>query len=277
MRYIENTTLFNLHNINYDALVNKIQSSKKNIRINLDRLIPFLKIVQDESMIVNKVDFPIQFTFNVSASHEREVTITFSQKTILLPHIINSKADVFLYMTQSAFNDPLLVPEIMFEKMFNNSAKNRSSTEIYSDIYTMEILKILKKIDKLLICNGELVAAVYKQKIYPDIKEIIGDIFNTVISKRELNVSSKVKMKKGYRNSIFSISLTTTSYDNFDNMIISISIYSQELKLTHSEFMEASNTDIENALVAILKLKNINIKDIENLKNELILQEMINI
>lgn len=277
MKYIEETTLFNLHAINYDALVNKIRNSKKNITINLSRLMPFLKLIQEESMIINKVDFPIRFTFNVTAGRYPDVIISFEQDSNLLPHICNKPQNITTIMSLTAFCYHALTPEEMLLSLCNNLSKMKSSEDVSCNKYTAHLLLALEKIDTLLCCDRNLLESVYKHRIYPEASEIICENFNVKVSNKELNVSSKAKRKTGYKTSVFSIDIPITSGRDLLEMRIKFDMYGQELKLTYAEFMSADNKDIEMAIVSILKLKNVNINDIDNLKGELLLHEMMHI
>lgn len=282
MRYAESTTLFNLHNIDYKALSNKIRNSKKNITINLTRLEPFLKLIQDEYRIVNKTDIPVLFEFTISGGHYPTVMMKFEhvddhiQNVNMLPHVSNNGRDLSFDMSLLDFNKYNLTPEDMFLRLCHRYA-GKISDDICCSLYSHHLLKILKKMDLLLNCKDTIYSAVYEKGIYVETNKIFCDCFDIRISTKEMNIESKAKHKSGYFQSFFSINVDTGTGIILDDIKIKFEIYNQVIKLTYEEFMMADVKDIEMAIISLVRLKKVNINDMDNLKAELILQEMISI
>lgn len=282
MRYAETTTLFNLHNIDYKALSNKIRNSKKNITINLTRLEPFLKLIQDEYKIVNKMDIPVFFEFTISGGLHPTVMMKFDHiddhinNVNMLPHVSNNGRGLSFDMSLLDFNKYDLTPEGMFLRLCHRYA-GKESHDISCSLYSHHLLKILKKMDVLLNCKENIYKAVYEKGIYVETNKILCDYFDVKISTKEIKIESKARYKSGYFESLFSINVETGTCIVLDDIQIKFKIYNQTITLTYEEFMMADVKDIEQAIISLVRLKNVNINDIDNLKAELSLYEMMNI
>lgn len=280
MKYSEETTLFNLHNIDYEALTSKISKSKKNITINLTRLEPFLKLIQSEYRIVNKSDIAVVFELTVSGGSYPTVMIKIdyadqsSKKVNMLPHISNNVRALNFDMNLNDFNRSNLTAETMFLRLCNAYA-GKATDEIICHKQSHHLLIILKKMDTLLNYNGDIYNTIFKNGIYIDTTTVSFDYFNVNISTKELELKSKAKRKEGYLESLLSVVVTTGNYIN--DIKIKFDIYGQVIKLSYSEFRTADIKDIERAIISVIKLKNININDMNNLKAELALHEMLSI
>lgn len=279
MRYTEITSLFNLDKIDYTALKAKIKNSKKNITINLAVLEPFLKLLKAESMIVNKVDVPVNFVFNISAGHFPHVTIHLEQMGVpfnILPHISHNSRDLSIDISLEDFNKYYRTPEDILLKACVSYA-GRIPDDASCSWCTAHIFQMLRKVDKLLNCNNELYKAVYQHGIYPEENTLYCEYFNVLMSKKEFTVESKAKHNTGYNQSIFSINVEARLERTLDDIKVKFEMYNQVIQLTYDEFMNADIVDMEKAIVSILKLKNVNINDIDNLKSELVLHDMLKI
>lgn len=279
MRYIEATTLFNLHAINYKALITKIRNSKKNITINMDRLMPFLKLFQDEAMIVNKVDFPVSFEFKVSAETYPVVTLKVlvnDQNFNLLPHICNKSHDLEFNMGLNDFNKYDLTPEDMLTK-----ACVAYSSMLQEDIscswMTSFMLEMIRKVDSLLNYDKKLYQTVLNKGIYPEKNKFSYDCFDLEISKKYFSIASKAKNRKIIFQNLFAINIDLMGEKNLSDILIKIDIYNQTIKLTYEEFCNVEISDIEQMVVLLLKLKSVNVANIDDFKRELILHDMVNI
>jgi hypothetical protein len=282
MRYTESTTLFNLDKIDYKALTNKIRNSKKNITINLTRIEPFLKLIQAEYQIVNKMDIPVFFEFTISGGHHPTVMMRFEhidnkiKNVNMLAHVSNNSRELSFDMSLLDFNKHNLTPEDMFLRLCHRYA-GKESHDIVCSLYSKHLLKILKKMDILLNCNENIYRTVYEKGIYVETNKIICDYFDVRISTKEIKIESKAKHKSGYFESLFSINVDTGACIVLDDIKIKFEIYNQTIKLTYEEFMMADVKDIELAIISLVRLKNVTINDMDNLKAELSLHEMIHI
>lgn len=282
MRYAEEISLFNLHKIDYDELTKKIRNSKKNITINLTRLEPFLKLIRSESKIVNKTDIPVIFEFTVSAGRYPTVMIKVEpanrdvKNVNILPHISNNARSLNFDMSLNDFNKHDLKAEDMFLRLCTTYA-GKQSGDISCNWYSHCLLKMLKKMDNLLNCNDNIYQSVYKKGIYTETNKIACDYFDVNISTKEFKIESKAKKKSGFRESLFSITADTGTGIAIDDIKVKFEMYSQTIKLSYREFMNADIKDIEMAIISLVKLKNVNINDIDNLKAELSIHEMMSI
>lgn len=282
MRYSEETSLFNLHNIDYDALTSKISKSKKNITINLTRLEPFLKLIQSEYRIVNKSDIAVVFELTVSGGSYPTVMIKIDyadqsfKKVNMLPHISSNARSLNFDMSLHDFNKYDLTAEAMFLRLCNTYA-GKVSNEIICDWYSYHLLTVLKKIDTLLNYNGSIYKEICEKGIYVETTTISFDYVNVKISTKEFIIESKAQQKIVYLESLFSVVVSVGTGINFDDIKIKFDMYGQTIKLSYHEFMNASVKDIERAIISVIKLKNININDMDNLKAELALHEMLSI
>lgn len=282
MRYVERTTLFNLDKIDYDALKKKIRNSKKNITINLSNIEPFFKIIQSEYKIVNKVDTPLFFEFTISAGHYPSVLMRIEQvdddvnNINMLPHISNEACHLSFDMSLNDFNKYDLTPKDMFDRLCHRYA-GKNSDDVLCSLYSKHLLNIFSKMDTLLNYNDTLYKKVYDNGLYIENSKIFYDCFNISISTKEFRIESNARHKSGYYEALFSITVETGTCIVLDDIKIRFEMYHQTIKLTYQEFMMADVKDIERAIISVVKLKNVNINDMDNLKAELALDEMMNI
>jgi hypothetical protein len=279
MRYIETTTLFNLHAINYKALITKIRNSKKNIMINMERLMPFLKLLQAEAMIVNKVDCPLSFEFKVSAETYPVVTLKFlvADKSFnILPHICNKAHDLEFSMGLNDFNKYDLTSQDMLTKACV-AYSSRLQEDISCSWITSCMLEMIRKVDQLLNYDKKLYQMVLNKGIYPEKNKLSYDCFDLEISKKDFSIASKAKNRKIVFQNLFAINIDLMGEKNLSDILVRIDIHNQTIKLTYDEFLNAEISDIENMIVMVLKLKSVNVANMDELKRELILHDMVNI
>lgn len=273
MKYIEKTTLFNIDKINYVALGKKNTESKKKFTIDLDILAEFLTLLKSESLVSNKVDFPVTIIFEISGNLDPSLNILFETDGKLLPQINNEHTDYDFFNV--TFYDSRK-GKLSGEYLFNEFCRHYIGF-IYGDIknhYSKAnfncILSAIKKIDSLLILNDSLFNTVVSNKFYPEESKKIIDLFEVEYS------SSIFKLS----NNTFSIKFLFNPANDIhvpEKYALYFYMYGQELMLTYDEFMSADNELIENAIVSVLKLKKMNISNISDLKNEFTLQEMMDI
>lgn len=279
MKYIEETSLYNLHDLNYDSLKDKISKSKKDIEINFFKLDSFLKLIQDESMIINKSNFPITLVITVSAGKVPYITINLEQKEnpiIIFPHLMSNYQELSFNILLLDFNSLKFSPDMMILKFMENQ-KSFGKDVIFCNPNSHYIIAMLKKIDEFLNFDDNIYKLVYNTGLYNDEKKISYESFNVLFSTYRIKIESKAKYKGGYFESFLSIDGDIGAGNSVNDVKIKIDIYKQKIILSYKEFMEVSMIDLINALVSVVKLKNINVNDMESLKFELALQDMINI
>jgi hypothetical protein len=282
MKYAEITSLFNLHNIDYKALTQKIRNSKKSYTINLTRLEPFLKIIQSEANIVNKTDIPVNFIFNISADTYPTVTIKIEhindgdKHSNILPHISNRSNNLYFDMSLNDFNRHDLSAEEMFERLCYNYSGVKGEGVSCSWL-TAHMLQMIKKVDRLLNYDNSIYNLIKKNGIYLEKNNLTHECFDINISKKEFSIESKAKNTVVIQQSVFSINIDLFSEKKLNDIKITLQMQNQTVKLTYKEFVNSEIVDIENMIVAVLKLKNVHVNDMDNLKEHLLLQDMIEI
>lgn len=282
MKYAEITSLFNLHNIDYKALTKKIRNSKKSYTINLTRIEPFLKIIQSEANIMNKIDIPVHFIFNISADTYPTVTIKIEhinngdKHSNILPHISNKSNNLYFDMSLNDFNRHDLSAEEMFERLCHNYSGVKDEGVSCSWL-TAHMLQMIKKVDKLLNYDNSIYNLIKKNRIYVEKNNLVHECFDIKISTKEFIIESKAKHTVINPQSVFSINIDLFSEKKLDDIKITLQMQNQTVKLTYKEFVNSEIVDIENMIVAVLKLKNIHVNDMDNLKEHLLVQDMIEI
>lgn len=281
MLYVENTTLFELSNLNYKALISKIRNSKKDFKLKVDLIEPLLKNIQKEAIVFNKIDFPIDFTLSVSSGLHPSIEITLIQNLNLLPHVSNVNKPLRLILDLNSFNssDSKMLTDMAINnycdfKPFN--PLHKSFAQCYE--YSLSFIAILRKMDSLFKCDNQLSEAVYQHGIYPEKNKVSCNSFNVLFSHEEMMIESKAKrkVKSDENKALFSIRVKPDSVvAGVTDINFIIDIYGQMITLSYHEFMEADNSEIESLFISILKLKGIGINDIHDFKNELTIQEMI--
>jgi len=279
MKYIEKTSLFHLHNINYSALEEKINKSKKDITLNFDKLQSLLKLIQEESMIVNKFEFPITLVINVSAGMIPYITITLEQKEkpiIIFPHLMSAYKDLTFNLSLNDFNQPSMTPTIMIGNLVLSSMSLGKDT-VSCGSCSRYLIDVLKKFDDFLNFDGNIYQLVYNHGLYTNETKMSYENFNIIFSTSRVKIESKSKYKGGYFESYLTIDADILAGVSVNDIKIKLDIYKQKIALSYKEFMEASLDDLTTALVSIVRLKNVNINNMDSLKFELALQDMINI
>lgn len=262
MKYRESTRLSNLHNIDYKEIQKRVEESPYNLKINLDMIVPYLKLIQEEAKIVHKEDIDVSFSFLLAGSG----IFTYVQlnvetnNNILLSHINPSRKKLTIYEPLDNFNK-FKTPTDMLATLFDRPTEQVSSTD-----YTKNILNVLGKIDELLVCDKNLLNSVINNKIYPKELEVSHDSFEIKISNISLKISSKLKNTKG--KSLFSINVGNLSACKVTtrNMRIGFNINEQQLLFTHNQFVELDVNSMRTALVSLLNLYEISISKIEDLQ-----------
>lgn len=272
MIYKETTTLFDVDNINFEALLEKMKGSKVEFNFGLkdvECLKNYLAAFKYESMVCNKENYPIDFSFELTTAKKTVIKINISSpesKIRLVPHLYPAKC-------KFEYNNEL-------ESFYKSSTFDALHRSIHSIIKTdtaslfckdtsRKVLNVISKIDTLFKCNEEMYKKVYDYGLYSVDLKLKSDLFSIKFSTRNVVIESKsCDSSKNYKRPY--ISLET----NFDSDIITLSLYNQRINLSYAEFMEADYGDLEKSIVSILKLKKIEISDIEDLRNELILEEM---
>ena len=282
MKYSEVTTLFNLHNIDYKALTKKIRNSKKNYTINLTRLEPFLELIQSEAKILNKTDFPVNLIFNISADSYPTVTINVehindgANNYNILPHISNKSRNLSFDMSLKDFNRHDLTAEEMFERLCNSYSGVNNEGASCSWL-TAHMLQMIEKVDQLLNYDNNIYSLIKKNRIYIDKNNLTHESFDINISTKAFSIKTKLKHTIIYPQSVFYINIDLISEKGVNDIQITMEIYNQTIKLTYEEFINAEIIDIEKMIVAVLKLKNVHVDNIDNFKQYLLLQDMISI
>ena len=281
MKYTEKTTLFNLDKIDYNALGKKNQESKKSFKIDLTFLSEFLSLLKKESMISNKSDFPIEFIVEISGRLDPSCSLTFSTEGRLLPHLNFDHTTYQTFIRTHDTKNEVFTAEKMFSMFCSNYIGFVSNSinlhHCKSDFGF--ILKSIRKIDSLLCCDNELYDKIFSHGFYKHTTKMSLDTFHIDYSLNHIQITSKA-VKKINHQSFFSMYVSFSNNDNSYNVnktAFKLHMYGQEISLNYEEFMNASNNDIEQAIILILQLKKINISNISDLKNELLLQEMMNI
>lgn len=286
MIYIEKTSLFNLNTINYTKIEEEIKSSGSTFVIDLVKLKRVVDEIQSESMIVNKTDAPVTFTFEV-VSDVSHFELRLEQSFNLLPHISNSSTTFKFYMYFSVFSklDHLDIMEKIFLRYGGTGVVKPES----SSMDTVMIVNALKKIDRLLLLDNVLVDVIYKEKIYSQISNLELKNsqsssyidFKVIVSKNHLSFTSKClyRDRKNDKTPVLSISMhreyATQSEEDADlDIDVEIEIYGQLIKLSYRYFMAADLDDLSAIIVSLFKMSQYDVKNIECLKNDLLVRHM---
>lgn len=286
MIYIEKTTLFNLNTINYTKIEDEIKSSGSTFVIDLAKLKRVVDEIQSESMIVNKTDAPVTFTFEV-VSDVSHFELRLEQSFNLLPHISNGSTTFKFYMYFSVFSklDHIDIMDKIFLRYGGTGVVKPES----SSMDTIMIVNALKKIDRLLLLDNVLVDVIYKEKIYSQISHLelrnsqsssYVD-FKVIVSKNHLTFTSKClyRNRKNDKTPVLSISMyreyATQLEEDVDlDIDVEIQIYGQLIKLSYRYFMAADIDDLSAIIVSLFKMSQYDVKSIECLKNDLLVRHM---
>lgn len=272
MIYKEKTTLFDVDNIDFEALLEKVKGSKVEFNFGLkglECLKNYLAAFKAESMVCNKENYPIDFSFELTTAKKTVIKINISSsesKIRLVPHLYPAKCR-FEYINELESFYKSSTFDAM-HKSINTIIKTETASLQCKDV-SRKVLNVISKVDTLFKCNEEMYKKVYNYGLYCVDFKLKSDLFSIKFSTRNVVIESKsCDSSKHYKRPY--ISLET----NFDSDIITLSLYNQRINLSYTEFMEADYDDLEKSIVSILKLKKIEISDIEDLRNELILEEM---
>jgi len=278
MLYIETTTLFDLNTINTQNLKSKIEKSKKNFTLDIVKIEDFLKIIQMEAKIVNKLDFDVIFSLNVSNANRPVLTITIEPQKKLLPHLSYTRKKLILEVELEDFNK--LPIDTLINKSFSKYASKKfpEGQPIVCNKESTYLLKVLSKIDSMFNTGNEFYTAIYNKGLYIETIKLKCNTFDITYTTSSLILESIAKKhtNTNIKRSLVAISVEFETWKSMEDTIIKIEVYNQVINLTYLEFVTASNEHIETAIVSILRLKSIEINNLEDLKNQLLIHEMIN-
>lgn len=277
MKYSENVTLFTLHDFNYKALVNKIRNSKKNIVINLQKVKTLFCLIQDETMFMHKQDFAIELRIEISGGRQPTIEIELKQDKNIWPHISNKSKSIRLIVSLQDFNCES--ESALFEHAIN-SYENRLSRNIEQqcNLVAIHFLKVIKKFQDMFGCNNDLYEKTFSHGIYPEENKIECEDFDIKIKNNSLEIHSKFKIKVlGCEKGLFFIKTNQVITDKEDDIMIYFEFYNQSIKLTYTQFMQADIKNIEKTIVGLLRLIDVDVNNLIELRNELKLKEIMSI
>lgn len=277
MEYIESTSLFNLHTVNCDAVFKHINSIQNLEIVTSDKIIELLKIVQDESMIVHKNDFPIRVTFEVN---DGRFYISFEQEYSLFLHLklVPRMITIALYI-RDLFIDGKSAIDLfcMFMVDYLDAVASNNYYRAYCTLNSGKLLQALNKIDKIFDFKGVMFKYIYDYGLYGEAFKDPYDEFEVTFSVAELIFDSKAKMNNRSKDSILSIKFKEDIKYNEYFITCNIFVYNQSLIIPFDEFIQSDFCTLRNLIFSMLRINNVDVSSIAELKDFLIIEEMKNI
>lgn len=256
INYSTSTSLFNLDGDCFKEVLTefrKINQITAFTEQTIFVLSEVLMVVKSDMMILHKKDFDILLSLTLGDRNSLALQLRYVDN--LLPFRNRNKS--FLWKNELS--------------VINQMTKYVSDTVVDDDFFckiNTSFLTVLKKIDSFLELDNTLYDDIIRTGIYPQLAYIPNHTFKIEFAEELLTFESffKVDAYDFFNLPFFKI--------HFDNGNISIRIAGQEIILTEHEFLNTPNQQIIDILISLLKIKNLPINSISNLKDYLLIQDM---
>lgn len=277
MKYIESTSLFNLHTVHCDTVVKYINSIQNVEIIDDSKLVELIKLVQEEAMIIHKSDLSIIITFFVD---DGRIYISFEQDETLFPHLklVNRIITIDLYIRDLFVNSETareLFCEFSFHYLDNVPANNYYRS--YATLNSRNLLTALEKIDTIFEFEGLLFKDIYNYGLYGEVFVDQYDEFEITFSVAEIKFDSIAKMNNVRKDAVLSIIFKEVIEYNRIFIKPTIFVYDQELNMAFVDFLNSDNVNFINLIFSMFKINNVTLNSVNELKEFLLLEEMKNI
>jgi hypothetical protein len=256
INYSTSTTLFNLDGDCFKKLLTefrKVDQITAFTEQTIFVLSEVLMIVKSDMMILHKKDFDIILSVTLGDSNSLALQLRYVDN--LLP--FRNKNKSFLWKNELS--------------VINQMTKYVADTVVEDDCFCKTktgFLTVLKKIDSFLELDNTLYDDIVRTGIYPQLAYIPNHTFKIEFAEDLLTFES---FFKGDCYNFFNLPFFRI---HFHKGIIRISIAGQEIILTEQEFLKTPNQQIIDIIIELLKIKNLPIHSISNLKDYLLIQDM---
>jgi hypothetical protein len=256
INYSTSTTLFNLDGDCFKELLTEFRKVDKITAFTEQTIFVLsevLMVFKSDMMILHKKDFDI--ILSVTLGDSNSLTLHLRYVDNLLPFRNRNKS--FFWKNE------LSVINQMTKYVLDTVVDDNCFCKIKTGF-----LPVLNKIDSFLELDNTLYNDIIKTGIYPQLAYIPNNTFKIEFAEELLTFES---FFKGHSYNVFNLPFFKI---HFKKGIISIRIVEQEIVLTEHEFLNTPNQQIIDIIMSLLKIKNLPIQSISNLKDYLLIQDM---
>lgn len=248
----QQTTLFKLTPYLFNnILIKTLESFHTDFsKLSINGIQKVLETIKNDTMIHTSKDIKICFELHL---FKNSVILMINADDVLFPFYVNSKTINLIFDVKTLDN--------MTE--YHLDVQNPFFLNIDN-----ELLKIVKKLDLFLNYDSFLYNSIIENGINPTLSKIEMGLFNLDYNENTLTFSSKLH---GFFESDFDLPFFKI---HFYRQRISIIIAGQMIALTAEEFLNTDNDDIIAIVTSLLKIKNLPIASMANIKDYLLTQDM---
>lgn len=256
INYTTATTFFNLDGDCFKEVLTEFRKIDLITAFTEQTIFVLSKVLmtfKSDIMILHKKDFDIVLSLTLGDSNTLALHLRYVDN--LLPFRNRNKS--FLWKSE------LSLINKMTDYILDTVEDNDSFCKIKTDF-----LPVVKKIDSFLELDNTLYDDIIRTGIYPQLAYIPDPTFKIEFAEELLTFES---FFKGHSYDFLNLPFFRI---HFDKGRVSVRIAAQEIVLTKHEFLNTPNQQIINIIIELLKIKNLPIHSISNLKDYLLIQDM---
>lgn len=257
IRYQKDTTLFKLNKLPLKKLLKDFRAVNGKLNFSeatIEAIKKILLVIQSDAIIYQEND--VKITVGLELTKEDAVIIKVWSNHVIFPFNRNEKT---LYIS------------IPLHKLNALSTYSFPEASPLSSSLDNELFRTLKKIDSFLDYNNELYQLVIDNGVYPCLIKSTMALFKLEYNENTITLQSKLT---GFFESDYDLPFfKLTVYKR----LVSILLAGQFICLTEREFLDIPNKDIMDIMTSLMKIKNVPIASMSNLKDYLLTQDMKNI
>lgn len=257
IRYQKTTTLFKLDKLPLKKLLKDFRLASDKVEFSEESIKAIQKIllvIQSDTIMYQEID--VKITVGLELTKKGDMIIKVWSKQVIFPFDSNEKT---IYIS------------IPLDKLNVMTTYSLPEASPLSSSLNNELFRTLKKIDSFLDYNNELYQLVIDNGVYPRLTRPSMSLFELEYNENTFTIQSKLK---GFFESDYDLSFFKL---NVYNRRVSILLAGQFICLTEREFLDTPNKDIMDIVTSLMKIKNVPIASMSNLKDYLLTQDMKNI
>lgn len=167
MKYVESITLRNLKDFNCDELILKVNSSKKEIKLDYTKLIGLFNLLYVEISLFHPDDLAIALQLNVNNGTEKELSIELATNCVIMPHLSAYKK-TFTYKREiRTINQKTLA------NFFDDAISIHMPRKISTPWPQTKFLNAAKTIDQFLGEDNNIYNTILHHKLYEYSQQVV--------------------------------------------------------------------------------------------------------
>lgn len=277
MRHYEHVQIFEFDKLNYESIENKLNTSKMDIKFDINILKSIMTSFKEEFLVSQKEDISIFVTIQITNKTKKEIYIEFDSKEVIAPHIsiIKKKYVIIKRLDEFKSENPRkmfvgFMDKLMGEETCSLSDKNY---EVFSHDTNQKmpiILKNAKWIEALIKSPYKLYNAIVENGIYTHEKRVNAGMFIIDYNKYVIRVRTKLKHEVlNKKESVLCIKMELSS-----PIYCEITIYDQTIVIYKKDLDQIKLANVQKAICALMAMKGFEIDSFEEFYDVLLIEEM---